>query len=67
MNADELLGSVDEFLGKLRDKVNLSEAKLDIAMENIEKAISQNLIEVLNKVNSKKKNKTKSQRYIETS
>ena len=35
MNADELLGSVDEFLGKLRDKVNLSEAKLDIAMENI--------------------------------
>ncbi len=38
MNADELLGSVDEFLGKLRDKVNLSEAKLDIAMENIEKS-----------------------------
>lgn len=38
MNADELLGSVDEFLGKLRDKVNLSEAKLDIAMENIEES-----------------------------
>lgn len=38
MNADEILGSVDEFLGKLRDKVNLSEAKLDIAMENIEES-----------------------------
>ena len=36
MNADELLGSVDEFLGKLRDKVNLSDAKLDIAMQNID-------------------------------
>ena len=36
MNADELLGSVDEFLGKVRDKVNLSEAKYEVAMEGLE-------------------------------
>jgi len=36
MNADELLGTVDEFLGKVREKVNLSEAKLDIAMDSME-------------------------------
>ena len=36
MNADELLGSVDEFLGKVREKVNLSEAKFDMAMDSLE-------------------------------
>lgn len=36
MNADEILGSVDEFLGKVRDKVNLSEAKFDMAMDSLE-------------------------------
>ncbi len=36
MNADELLGTVDEFLGKVREKVNLSEAKFDMAMDSLE-------------------------------
>jgi len=36
MNADNLLGSVDEFLGKVKDKVNFAEAKLDMAMESME-------------------------------
>lgn len=36
MNADNLLGSVDEFLGKVKDKVNLAEAKFDVAMDSLE-------------------------------
>lgn len=36
MNADELLGTVDEFLGKVKEKVNLTEAKLDFAMDNLD-------------------------------
>lgn len=36
MNADELLGTVDEFLGKVKEKVNLTEAKLDVAMDSLE-------------------------------
>lgn len=36
MNTDELLGSVDEFLGKVREKVNFSEAKFDIAMDSLD-------------------------------
>lgn len=36
MNADELLGSVDEFLGKVRDKVSMAEARLDVAMDSID-------------------------------
>lgn len=35
MNADELLASVDEFLGKVRTKMSLIEARLDVAMEEI--------------------------------
>ena len=41
MNADDLLESVDEFLGKVRNRINFSEAKLDVAMDslnNVEKA-----------------------------
>lgn len=34
MNADNLLESVDEFLGKVKEKVVYSEAKLDIAMDS---------------------------------
>ena len=33
MNADELLSSVDEFLGKVRDKMTHIEARLDVAMD----------------------------------
>lgn len=33
MNADELLSSVDHFLGNVRDKMSLIEARLDVAME----------------------------------
>ena len=36
MNADNLLGSVDEFLGKVKDKVNFAEAKLDMAMDSMD-------------------------------
>ncbi len=36
MNADEILGSVDEFLGKVREKVNISEAKYEMAMDSFE-------------------------------
>ena len=36
MNADNLLGSVDEFLGKVRDKVTFNEAKWEVAMDNLE-------------------------------
>lgn len=36
MNADHLLESVDEFLGKIRDKVTHVEARLDVAMDNLE-------------------------------
>ncbi|MEX0648216.1 MAG: hypothetical protein WD139_10550, partial [Balneolaceae bacterium] len=32
MNADELLSSVDEFLGKVRNKMIHLEARLDVAM-----------------------------------
>lgn len=35
MNADELLASLDEFLGKVRTKMSLIEARLDVAMEEI--------------------------------
>lgn len=35
MNADELLNSVDHFLGKLRYKMASIEAKLDLAMDDI--------------------------------
>ncbi|MEX1268163.1 MAG: hypothetical protein WEA56_04115 [Balneolaceae bacterium] len=33
MNADELLSSVDEFLGKVRNKMIHLEARLDVAMD----------------------------------
>lgn len=33
MNADELLSSVDHFLGNVRDKMSQIEARLDVAME----------------------------------
>lgn len=36
MNADGLLESVDEFLGKVRDKVTHVEARLDVAMDSLE-------------------------------
>lgn len=36
MNADNLLGSVDEFLGKVRDKVSFNEAKWEVAMDSLE-------------------------------
>lgn len=36
MNADNLLESVDEFLGKVREKVTNVEARLDVAMDNLE-------------------------------
>lgn len=36
MNADNILESVDEFLGKVRDKVTHVEARLDVAMDNLE-------------------------------
>lgn len=35
MNADELLNSVDHFLGKLRYKMASIESKLDLAMDDI--------------------------------
>lgn len=35
MNADELLNSVDHFLGKLRYKMASIESKLDVAMDDI--------------------------------
>lgn len=36
MNADSILESVDEFLGKVRDKVTHVEARLDVDMDNLE-------------------------------
>lgn len=36
MNADNLLESVDEFLGKVREKVTHVEARLDVAMDSLE-------------------------------
>jgi phage shock protein A len=36
MNADGLLESVDEFLGKVRDKVTHVEARLEVAMDSLE-------------------------------
>lgn len=36
MNPDNLLESVDEFLGKVRDKVNHVEARLDVAMDSMD-------------------------------
>ncbi len=36
MNADNLLESVDHFLGKVREQVTHVEARLDVAMENLE-------------------------------
>jgi hypothetical protein len=35
MNTDELLSSVDEFLGKVRTKMSHIEARLDVAMDEI--------------------------------
>lgn len=35
MNADELLTSVDEFLGKVRTKMAGMEARLDVAMDHL--------------------------------
>lgn len=36
MNADSILESVDEFLGKVREKVTHVEAKLDVAMDSMD-------------------------------
>ena len=36
MNPDSLLESVDEFLGKVRDKVTHVEARLDVAMDSMD-------------------------------
>lgn len=36
MDPDNLLESVDEFLGKVRDKVTHVEARLDVAMESLD-------------------------------
>ncbi|MAO66274.1 MAG: hypothetical protein CL666_14860 [Balneola sp.] len=36
MNADNLLETMDEFLGKVRDKVTHVEARLDVAMDSLE-------------------------------
>lgn len=36
MNADNLLETVDEFLGKVREKVTNVEARLDVAMDSLE-------------------------------
>jgi L-fucose isomerase-like protein len=36
MNADNLLETMDEFLGKVREKVTHVEARLDVAMDNLE-------------------------------
>ena len=36
MNSDNLLESVDEFLGKVRDKVTHVEARLDVAMDSLD-------------------------------
>ena len=36
MNADNLLESVDEFLGKVKDKVYHAEARLDVAMDSLD-------------------------------
>ncbi len=36
MNADSLLESVDEFLGKVKDKVTHVEARLDVAMDSLD-------------------------------
>ncbi|MEX0609857.1 MAG: hypothetical protein WD016_08145 [Balneolaceae bacterium] len=35
MNADNLLDTMDEFLGKVRDKVTHVEARLDVAMDSL--------------------------------
>lgn len=37
MNADNLLESVDEFLGKVKEKVTHAEARLDVAMDSLDK------------------------------
>ena len=36
MNADNLLESVDEFLGKVKEKVTHAEARLDVAMDSLD-------------------------------
>lgn len=36
MNADNLMESVDEFLGKVKEKVSFAEAKLDVAMDSLD-------------------------------
>lgn len=36
MNADSLLESVDEFLGKVKEKVTHAEARLDVAMDSLD-------------------------------
>ncbi|MGB0347596.1 MAG: hypothetical protein ACPGGA_08925 [Balneolaceae bacterium] len=64
MNADEILGSVDEFLGKVRDKVNLSEAKFDMAMDSLE---DEDLSETARKANQQERDEEiKKQKAKET-
>lgn len=64
MNADEILGSVDEFLGKVRDKVNLSEAKFDMAMDSLE---DEDLSETARKANEQERDEEiKKQKAKET-
>lgn len=36
MNPENLLGSMDEFLGKVREKVAFNEAKWDVAMDSLD-------------------------------
>ena len=36
MDANELMNSVDDFLGKVREKVAFTEAKLDLAMDDLD-------------------------------
>lgn len=53
MNADELLSSVDEFLGKVRSRMASIEARLDVAMDEFME--QDNLDEELEKELKKKK------------
>lgn len=55
MNADDLLDSVDDFLGKLRSKMAHIEARLDVAMEDImDRSVSEaELDESLRKENAR--------------
>lgn len=65
MNPDNILESVDEFLGKVRDKVNHVEARLDVAMDSMDEEDSKLETEIKNEEHEAELKKQKAKQTLQ--